>query len=648
MGFGLCNAPATYSRVMNLVLRGLTWKTVLAFLDDVVVLGTNFRNHIDNLKDVLLRFRSYGLKLKPKKCVLFQREIEFLGRKVSSNTLTMTEQDIKVVCEWPKPACAKDLERFMGLTNYHRGFVPNFSELADPLYAVLGKRPFKWEQEQENAFNALKTALTEPPVMSLPNQHDEFILDTDASDRAIGAELLQVQNGEEKVIAYGSYSLTPEQRRYCVTRKELLAVVRFTRQYRHYLLGRPFIVRTDHASLVWLLRFKAPQGQLARWMEELSQYNMILKHRAGSKHGNADALSRIQIADYCNAYSYGVKLESLPCGGCAYCARAEHNWTEFTEEMDVGPICPRGSDPPYVACSQGEDGERDRLQVGREIQHSMIKERMGPVASKVDVCPVAGTERVRSKHVSPGASIEEHVGPVAGAGMEHIFPDVSSERQTDSVCTGGDTVVGMDLVNNCGMDLDSVVSEDSEIQGVRAQTVEPQVVKVSGQEVDQVIWPWEPGGCSDLGEEGVHVEVVTKGDHFIVLNCGVSQGSPEVSKTPSSWGFSVAELQEAQGKDKDLELILNWLETSVQPDEASLFIASRATKSYWLNKEQFVLINGVLYRTRDECDEKDLVVPESLRQIALEWNHDIPSSGHQGVVRTRARMRDKFLVWNVI
>ncbi len=119
-------------------------------------------------------------------------------------------------------------------------------------------------------------------MLALPNQSDDFIVDTDASNLAIGGELIQVQDGEEKVIAYGSYALTPEQRRYCVTRKELLAVVRFCRQYRYYLLGRPFVVRTDHASLTWLLNFREPQGQLARWVEELSQYNMILRHRVAA------------------------------------------------------------------------------------------------------------------------------------------------------------------------------------------------------------------------------------------------------------------------------------------------------------------------------------------------------------------------------
>ena len=173
--------------------------------------------------------------------------------------------------------------------------------------------------------------MTSAPILSLPNPTDPFILDTDASGTAIGAELIQLQNGEETVIAYGSLSLSPEQRRYCVTRRELLAVIRFTRQYRHYLLGKHFIVRTDHGSLTWLLNFKEPQGQLARWLEELGQYDMTVVHRPGKKHQNADALSRIPESDnLCENYRLcGMLPDLLPCGGCSYCRKAHINLVTF-------------------------------------------------------------------------------------------------------------------------------------------------------------------------------------------------------------------------------------------------------------------------------------------------------------------------------
>ncbi len=185
------------------------------------------------------------------------------------------------------------MESFLGFINYHREHLQGFAEAAAPLYNLTGKKnKFQWEAEHQIAFDNLKSTMVRPPVLGYPKANDLFILDTDASDIAIGAELIQIQDGQERVISYGSRILTPAQRKYCTTRKELLALVAFTRQYRTYLLGRQFIVRTDHNSLTWLLRFKNIEGQLARWIEELAQYNMQIQHRQGSKHGNADGLSR--------------------------------------------------------------------------------------------------------------------------------------------------------------------------------------------------------------------------------------------------------------------------------------------------------------------------------------------------------------------
>lgn len=199
MGFGLTNAPATFARAINLILRGLTWKTVLAFLDDILVIGKSFEDHLGNLVEALERFRQHGLKLKPKKCIFFQNEVEFLGRIVTGNRLKMAQKDCSVVEAWPTPACKRDVQRFLGLVNYHRTFVQNFSRLAEPLYRLTAKDiVFEWGESEQLAFDALKTALTTPPILTLPNHNDRFILDTDASDVAIGSMLSQVQGGKKK------------------------------------------------------------------------------------------------------------------------------------------------------------------------------------------------------------------------------------------------------------------------------------------------------------------------------------------------------------------------------------------------------------------------------------------------------------------
>ena len=265
---------------------------------------------------------------------MFQTEVEYLGRTVGRDGMRVGTNCIETIQKWPVPTSTKDVERFYGFANYHRSFIKDFAQISAPLHALTGKNPFHWETEHQTAFEQLKTALTSSPVLTLPTADGKFILDTDASDIAIGAELLQIQNGEERCIAYCSFNLTPEQKRHCTTRKELLAVVRFTRHFRHYLLGRPFDIRTDHSSLQWLMNFRNLNGQLARWLEELSQYQMTIYHRPGAKSVNVDSLSRIPDLNPCPFYNYDIEPHQLPCGGCNYCTRAHQNWSDFIQEVD--------------------------------------------------------------------------------------------------------------------------------------------------------------------------------------------------------------------------------------------------------------------------------------------------------------------------
>jgi len=272
--FGLCNSPATFQRAIQQVLSGLLWDSVLAYLDDCVVLGSSFEDTMVNVRRVLARLKEANLKLKPKKCALFQVSILFLGKLVDQQGIRLNPGNVCAVRDWPVPENCKQVQQFMGFTNYHREHIPQYAKVATPLYALTGpKATFLWEFRHQEAFDILKHLMITAPVLAYPNSHDKFILDVDASDMAIGAELSQIQEGRERVISYGSLTLLPAQQRYCTTRKELLAIVMFLRQYRQYVLGRPITVRTDHHSLTWLMRFNQPIGQLARWLEELSQYD---------------------------------------------------------------------------------------------------------------------------------------------------------------------------------------------------------------------------------------------------------------------------------------------------------------------------------------------------------------------------------------
>lgn len=293
MPFGLSNTPATFERMMETVLQGLTGKICLVYLDDVIVFGKTFEEEEKNLKEVFSRLRRAGLKMSPKKCHLFQREVNFLGHVVSAKGVTTDPTKIEKVANWPRPTDKEGVQSFIGLCMYYRKFVKGFATIARPLHHLTGnKTPFEWTPECEEAFDRLKTYLTTPPILASSDTESPFILDTDASLSGIGGILSQVQGGHERVVSYYSRVLSKTEKNYCVTRRELLAVVKAVVHFHHYLYGREFLIRTDHASLQWLLSFKSPEGQVARWVETLGLYVFKIEHRAGLLHGNADALSR--------------------------------------------------------------------------------------------------------------------------------------------------------------------------------------------------------------------------------------------------------------------------------------------------------------------------------------------------------------------
>ena len=165
--FGLCNCPATFNRVIQLVLQKLTWKERLTYLDDVVVLGRNFQDQIDNLRRVFLRFQKYNLKLKPSKCQLMQTEVKFLGKIISRNGIFVNPDRIDAVKKWPRPKTRKEVESFIGFTNYLRDHIQRFSELAEPLHRLTGtKNEFEWSEDQKSAFQSLKEALVHAVVLN--------------------------------------------------------------------------------------------------------------------------------------------------------------------------------------------------------------------------------------------------------------------------------------------------------------------------------------------------------------------------------------------------------------------------------------------------------------------------------------------------
>ncbi|KAI4898887.1 hypothetical protein NFI96_006930, partial [Prochilodus magdalenae] len=339
--FGLCNSPATFERLMERVLSGVPRSCCVVYLDDVLAHGHDFDSALSHLEVVLSAIQAANLTLNPTKCNLLRQRVNFLGHVVSGAGVETDPKKTEAVRDWPTPRDAKMVRSFVGLASYYRRFIRGFADIAAPLHHLTkpGVR-FCWSDEAEQAFQELKRRLCNTPVLAYPNLSVGFIVDTDASDRGLGAVLSQVQDGSERVIAYYSRRLDKAERKRtcCVTRRELLAVVESLKHFRPYVYGVPFLLRTDHASLQWLMRFREPEGQLARWMSRLQEFNFEVVHRPGRNHSNADALSRRPCATAGCKYCDRVEEKSAEAGHCA-AVSADVSGTAGVVQVSVEQLC---------------------------------------------------------------------------------------------------------------------------------------------------------------------------------------------------------------------------------------------------------------------------------------------------------------------
>ena len=293
MPFGVTNAPATFQRLMESVVGEMEGGAHV-FLDDVILQGSDFEEMLSRLDAFFQCLQSANLKLKPRKCCFFQKSVAFLGHIVSEKGIQTSPEKVAAVKNWPVPTTRKRVRSFLGLVSYYRRYIKGFSTMAKPLTNLTSIHvPFVWGSDCQESFESLKECLVSAPILGYPMDVGSFILDTDASDVGIAGVLSQMQGNEEVVLSYASHTLNSAERNYCVTRRELLAIVHHVEVFRSYLIRQPFLVRTDHSSLKYLKRFKQPEGQLARWLDFLQQFEFEIEHRPGKLHGNADALSRL-------------------------------------------------------------------------------------------------------------------------------------------------------------------------------------------------------------------------------------------------------------------------------------------------------------------------------------------------------------------
>ena len=280
MPFGLQGAPVTFQRLMDRVIQGLQ-DYAAAYLDDLIIFSTCWTDHLKHLATVLQRLGEAGLTVKPTICQLGMKECVYLGHI---------------------PQTKKQVRAFLGLAGYYRRFIPNFSAMAFPLTDLTKKTAntskLKWTAECTKAFQQLKDALCANPVLKSLCFDRTFILQTDASNRGIGAVLSQCNEaGDEHLVAYFSRKLLPREQRYSTVEKECLTIKLSIEAFKVYLLGKPFQIQTDHRALVWLHQLKEKNARLTRWSLSLQPYDFSVVHRRGKDNHNADELSRYYGCD---------------------------------------------------------------------------------------------------------------------------------------------------------------------------------------------------------------------------------------------------------------------------------------------------------------------------------------------------------------
>ena len=294
MPFELTNAPATFQRLMQCVLAGISGDICFAYLDDIIIFSATFEQHLLQLDAVLQRLRSANLKLKPTKCHFAQSKVQYLGHVISSDGIQVDPKKTTAISDFPAPTDAKHLKQFLGLANYYRKFVENYASIAEPLHKLLRKNAqrYMWNEQCQYSFDLLKQKLANPPILTYPDFTIPFIVSTDALSTAIGGILSQIHDGGEKVVAYWSRQLQKAERSYSTIEREALAVVGAIKEFYPYLYGFSFTVVTDHNPLTSLKGNKDTGGRITRWLMFLQQFNFDIKYKQGTKHVNADALSR--------------------------------------------------------------------------------------------------------------------------------------------------------------------------------------------------------------------------------------------------------------------------------------------------------------------------------------------------------------------
>ena len=661
MPFGATTSPAVFERLMERVFAGLTYVTLLIYLDDIIIYGKTFEIHLENLKEVLRRLKEANLKLNAEKCLFFQTEVTFLGHLISEKGISTSPEKVKSVQEWPTPTNVSEVRSFVGLCSYLRRFIPGFSTICKPLHVLTEKgHNFEWTEQCQVAFNTLKAALTSAPVLAFPQElGGEFIVDCDSSNVALGAVLSQIQDGQERVIAYYSKCFSRSERKYCTTRKELLAVVCSIEHFHHYLYGRHFTVRSDHGSLRWLMNFKNIEGQVARWLEFLASYEFDIHYRPGISHQNADSMSRRPCID----------------NNCKYCDRIEEKWGfkgtglinrnkgESVESIILGESSEEDGLIRKLCTDMGELASSE-IEMGKSICPLEVHLQGQSSENYIPACNTTGGIRMNTSlpKVSHNNSLDTQEKALENSGSSSRTVDRPHDQATtqlDRYCSSKTVDRPENQYQNKPLQLRDIPEIRHEAPASAGNLViensDPYTEK-SGidfyNENDSENFITLCTGQPDIGDFDETSEKQSVVSQFGPMMDDYSTGESEtmairLNETVDIDCMSPENISREQENDNIVSLIREWKMAGKKPSWKYVAPYGAELKTYGGQWESLVLLNNIVHRKCENYNKSgqvinQIVLPTSLRKTAFVLLHETVTAGHLGPQKTFGKVRQRF------
>lgn len=292
MAMGLKGAPGTFCRLIGALFNDVRGSAMVHYMDDLLVIGKTFQEHLQNLELVFSRIRESKLKLRKTKCNFGYQEIKFLGFKISDGTVSPNMEKLRAITAMTPPDTIDKLQSYLGKVAYYRSFIRDHATHAKPLYQMVKTRTIDWTAEALESFEFFKQKLITAPILTIFNPSLEVTLHCDASGYGVGTCVIQYVDGKERNVAYFSRQFNEREMKYSISEKECLSVMFGVKKARCYVYGTHFTIVTDHSALIWLLTMKNLSSRLLRWALFLSDYDFTIVHRKGKNHSNCDSLSR--------------------------------------------------------------------------------------------------------------------------------------------------------------------------------------------------------------------------------------------------------------------------------------------------------------------------------------------------------------------